>query len=299
MSFFGGRPGERPVGPGTYRIQKGDKLAMVYLASAAPTRLEAAVDIMYDDGVTGEIGFGPETSFTTDRSFQSVTGRIGARADGWVVGGGGAAITGAIKRGQFYGNLGTFGSGNRIRFLAQGYLYLGHALPVGENTEPGPGGGEGHLSWQVLASDIAGNVVTTISPALTNALRRIYGYVFFYDADANAASRILTTTFNARGGSLPTGFATGGNADVWEITGPTLTLSEEGTQFVLAMKGKDGIISFDDNGTITYGSTATAPHPFPYDVVESDASSLILSAAAGLAGDRYAAYALIEEWLVA
>jgi len=213
-----------------------------------------------------------------------------------------------MKRGQLYLQVGFGSSANDWTVMAQGYVYMGHVLALGENVEPGSG--KGFFNYTLVAFDSAGNSDSSLSLANVNTVRRYFGVVVFLNADGNAASRIPTVrlgrtaplfTVAAVGasGGPPTGFGgTAGSGDTFSLAGPTVTLSQEGSFWIVTFEGKDGYIASNANGTITLSSTATVPTPFPLTIKEDDVGTLDITIAAGLAGDRYAAYVLVEEWVV-
>lgn len=181
--------------------------------------------------------------------------------------------------------------------LAYGYVYAGHVVDLGERTEPGPAGGDGRFFFETIAADEAGNVATTYTPAVDNTRRKLYGFVWYYNADGNAASRVLNWKIRRPWGTLPTGFVNGAASDIVDRNGPTLTVNEEGGLFVYAPERGDGFIAMNDNGGVSWENPTTMPNPFPFLLREDDPMTLILTPSAGLAGDLYSAYALVEEWL--
>lgn len=214
-----------------------------------------------------------------------------------------ASDVSGVKRGQLYAQLYAVGRtiADARTFLSAGYVYDGFWPTLGFIQEPGPGGGEGFLSVETVVADAAGNVVTTYTPAVTNGFRKLYGLVGYYNADSNAASRVFFITMTRAWGALPTGFATATNAELWEGPGGgmTLTASQEGSIFVYGKgTGASGFSLINTNGTLAEESTATAPIPFPLDILEAEPLTFLFEAVNGLAGDRYSAYALVEEWLV-
>lgn len=180
--------------------------------------------------------------------------------------------------------------------LCMGYVRDFFNLTLGVYENPGPGGGEGFLSWLAVAADVAPVDIAT-SLAATNALRKIHGFVWSYNASADAATRTATAKLEQRGPALPTGFATLTSASVWNSGTLTLTLSEEGVIYAMG-SGGDGLAVVDDNGTLAIDSTATAPQPFPIWVTEDDITRIEFDVGAPHANDRHNLYILVEEWLV-
>ena len=269
----------------------GDKIRITGAGNTAAA-LQISVRGRYDDG--GKLNVLSQHAATTDRTESStdITADVFLKP-GLVTS---AVVTGpaGIKRGQVYMRLNVVDGTDRVRGeLAAGYVYEGHSLPLGEHIEPGPGGGEGILTIEALASDVA-PVAITFTAAATNAFRKLLGWAWYYNASADAATRVLNTEVRRPLGALPTGFATAGASDVFEVGGPTLTLSEEGTQYV-KLEGTTSFVSLDDNATIALGSTAV---PGPFLIGEGDPMTIIFTPSAANANDRHSLYVLYEEWLV-
>jgi len=142
-----------------------------------------------------------------------------------------------------------------------------------------------------LAANIAPVDVTRVL-AITNAFRRIHGFVWYYNASADAASRVLSTRLRQPGLALPTGLTTA--IGVWNAANLTLTASEEGIVFVMRNRS---ILNDNSNDPTTIDSTATAPTPFPYDATEDDLADLFFDVTDANANDRHSIYLLQEEWL--
>jgi len=286
-----------PFGVGLYRVRKDDRLSITFIASVAAV-LDARFRVLYDDGSDDDLIINPATAAGT-RTVESADGLNRAKANGWVVGGSATVSAVATKRGQFYAVVSTT-DGSAFTVLCRGYVYDGHGLQDGEFTEPGPGGGEGNLFVTAVASDVAPSATTTYTPAATNRLIHVKGYVWYYDASADAASRVLGAVISQPLGALPTGFAGTTKDDVWSSLQLTLTASEEGTLFLTSSikGGKDGYESRNDNGTLTVASVTTNASPFPLEVDENDPVVIVFSVASGSANDRHSIYVLQEEWLV-
>jgi len=280
-----------------------DKVRVEYIASQAPLALTGRVVVEcetgpdFEDYSIEQITTGRVTSFTANRTPQTLF-QAGEPSGGGcpVVGGGLYLEDGGVdlRRGQFYARLlvdRSFSGGGQPECFACGYLYSSKPfIAIGEHVEPGPGGGEGFLSWVSLAADIAPVDVTRVLAA-ANTFRRIHGFTWYYNCAAVVASRTLQVYVLRRGLAVPTGFTSTGFH--WANAFPTLTTGEEGTLYV---DGK--FSSFNDNGTVTYQSTATSPSPFPLDVEENDLGELLFDVTAADAGDRHSIYLLQEEWLV-
>lgn len=277
---------------GRNRIRQGETIELWY-RSAVAAGIRASVKIVYDNG-EDDVFTLPDTTMASSRLLTSIRSVKVASHSGWIVD---AIITPleAIRYGATVAFLSIGPAWGGV--ICRGRVYQGHDVAIGEleDLRAGPG----RLFADTIVQDAAGNVATTYTPAVSDAIRRVWGIVVFYNADANVASRVPRLSITRPLGALPTGFATAANAYVALINGPTLAASEEGTLYVMGGDKGPGFISLNDNGTITYSSTDTAPNPFPIDVPnENEPVTVIVDAGAGLAGDRYSAYALVEEWLV-
>jgi len=259
--------------------------------------LRVIARILRPDGAVVTIDF--QATVSTDRTASQTDYRIAKIHEGELVS---ACIfnqSGTMpKRGQVYVSLELQSQDN----IAQVYLCSGYVADREFPTypflvPPGPGGGEGNLFFETIASDVAGNVSTPFTPAVTNAFRKVYGVVWYYNASADVASRVLSILVRRPWGALPTGFGTASKSDVYSRALVTLTASEEGTVFMVS-DGRDGYTSVNDNDTVTWENTTTVPSPFPFLVREDDPVTVIFVPAVGNANDRYSAYALVEEWLV-
>src|SRR3990167_4523315 len=188
--------------------------------------------------------------------------------------------------------------------LARGYVYDGYRLNLGSFVEPGPGGGEGFLSWgAAFAGDRAGNAAAVdVSLAATNAFRKVYGIAWYYHCDTVAATRtFIRPRLLNLGGAKPTGFTTtGDNGLFWFGSGDiTLPPDEEGAHIIVSGEAKDGRGVRVDNGTITITAANADPSPFPLPVTEAELAVIRFPAITnGEATDTHSAYILIEEWLV-
>lgn len=281
--------------PSPFRVYRDERL-LVRSASSVATTLTVSVRVRYDDGSDDQVQIGPVVT-TSDRVTEVRESGNRLSHNGWVVGLQATASVTATKRGQTYVDV-TIGDRLTGNVVAKGYVYDSHALSLGEYVEPGPGGGEGFLTV-TGAADVAGGTETTITPGTTNAFRRFYGIVLYYNASVDVATRTIRIRVIQPYTSLPTGFATAGNAVVYDSPTLTLTASEEGTIFIHAgPHSRDGYVVVNDNGTLTVSSTATAPQPFPFDVREGDTGmSIDTVTGAGNANDRYSIQTLFEEWI--
>mgnify|MGYP001588862066 FL=1 len=122
---------------------QGDKIRITGAGSIADA-LQISVRGQYDDGT--KLNVLSQHTATSDRTESStdITSDVFLKAG--IVSS--AVVTGpaGTKRGQVYMRLNVVDTTNRIRgVLAAGSVYEGHSLTLGENVEPGPGGGEGGM----------------------------------------------------------------------------------------------------------------------------------------------------------
>jgi hypothetical protein len=277
-----------------------------HVASIA-TAFAAQARVVYDDGSPGVLTVPPQAVVASDRTGQVSTPSDLATQNGWIVGfalAAGVVVPGGIAtgRGQFFAVavVGKRELGGMS--ISRRYAYDGWPLGLGDDVEPGPGGGNGFLSWREVFHDRAGDAATLDSSlAVTNAFRRIHGVAHYYHASSDVATRtfIGPRLLNV-GPTKPTGWTTGGLTG-WQFAwggDVTLTVDEEGF-FLTYSRGKDGMAVRGDNGTLTVESTATNPTPFPLEVTEDDLAVIRFTAVTtGHANDRQSAYILTEEWLV-
>ncbi len=185
------------------------------------------------------------------------------------------------------------GGKTAIQTLFTGKLYDHHDPSLG--MFEGPVDGRGYRHFHIIADDVAGDVTTTFTPAVTNAFRRLLGIVWYYHASGDAATRTLSTIWRRPWGATPTGFTVGSNEDVFNTANPVLTVNEEGSIFMY--NGGSSFRSQNDNGVVTLSDMSAVPVPLPLDVREDDPLTILFATTNGHANDRYSAYALIEEWV--
>jgi len=140
----------------------------------------------------------------------------------------------------------------------------------------------GESAWTTTGS-VAGNAVATlpsIASAFGEAIFEVHQILHVLIADGNAASRIPTLSVQT---GMPTSVAT--TLTDWTQVGATATLSQE--IHMLVPRGP-AVVKLNDNGTITDGATS----PLPMSL--TDAGTLSVTVAAGLAGDSHALTALVR-----
>lgn len=278
--------------PQRFRILRGQTLHLEYISDTAAT-VRAWARLYYDNGVDS-ILYVPDQELTADRVPAVLAPSDVAIMDGWIVDAVVECVSDGVRRGQAYIKLSValpsliFGT-----VLCSDYVYSTFGMVVlGTTTEPGPGGGSGHLRWVTVKAD--GLPATfNYGLAVTNVIRLVRALVWYYAASGVAASRTLQATLRSPGGSLPTGMAVVGSDDTWVSSILTLTLDQDGSVF--ADPQRSGV---NDNGAVAIDDTGSAPTPFPLLVPEVDGSTLQFTLTNVDAGDFDAVYGLFEDWLV-
>ena len=289
-----GMTGVEVVNSQRYRIKQGMALQLSLISEDNNVTIRGWARVRYDDGTDSLLTI-PE--FRTDNDPVAVvlaSASDVATQDGWVV----DALVQVpldedVKRGQIYVNLyfDPFGP-----LILSGYVYsnIGR-LALGSYSEPGPGGGSGFLERVTIKSNGVPAASTTRSLSENNIIRKVYGFIWYYAAANDAATRILKATFRNPLGADPTGFAAS-DGDVWSPATLTLTSDEDGCLF--ADDKRSGI---NDDGTITIEDITTAPTPFPILVpsfTQGDPSELIFTVTDLHANDFDTIYMLQESWVV-
>ncbi len=199
-----------------------------------------------------------------------------------------------IERGQVYAEafITDGATGLARTWLGKGYVYDQHFVGLGEFEESGPGGGEGHLNWRVIADDIAPAASTIRLLAVANGFRRIHGFVWYYHSSSDVATRILRVFVRAPGPSLPTGFSIPEIVNLPHSDNLTLTANEEGILYSSAK-----MASRNDATTMSTENAATQPQIWPVDMEEDDLMELFFSVTDGESADRNSIFILQEEWI--
>lgn len=261
------------------------QLILQVYANAAPAKVQAFVSTL-----DGTQAIAESVTFTANRSLETFRSSK-VPAGGPLVDG---AITGSvvgIERGQVFVRA-LFGG----RLIAQGYLYEGNDyLPLGTFVEPGSG--KGYRRVETLISDGAPVATTAFALGVTNAIRRYLGFIWYYVASTDAATRTAQCLYRRPFGALPTGFPTDNTENVWESPILTLTVSEEGSLFAYSEGGKDGYSGSNDSGTIAIQNHTTAPQPFPILAREDDPGLLRFALGSGNANDLNSLYVIYDEWV--
>lgn len=278
----------------SHRVLPGDRFQVIGTASIA-TEMRVRIIVGYDDGQLAPF----QTTLVTTSDRVNTTTDFGYVAkEGTVVRVMVAPVT-SVKRGQCFVEIVTLNRNREnVDYLAQGYINDGQNLPLDrfENSLSG----RGHLQWVTLADDIAGNVADIERTlAATNAFRRIYGYVWYYNADGNASSRKLRVNIRSLGLALPTGYSAGLSRiqNYTHAADLTLTSAEEGQVYAYNSGHGDGFASKNDDGTATEENNTTAGQIFPMEIEENDLGVMHFDLTDGLVGDAQSIYLLQEEWI--
>ncbi len=290
MGVFRPDPITPLVGQG-FRFARGDDFVF-RVAGTVATRILAIISVLYDDG--GESDVPLEVLSPTDGSAVSDTSSPVTRG-GLVVGCRLDKEDAGIERGELYCQV-RIGHRPDIekQGICAGYMYDEHPLNMGTFDEPGPGGGNGKNTPRTWADDVAGDVDTTLFLSDVNRIRRIDGFVRYYHASGDTATRDMIIRLRDVGSGVPTGFDAGNDRQIFTIAGPQLIANQDGIVYC-----RNGLYSITvDNGTPSVENNTTAPNPFPFWVHE-DESPIDLQAdiSSGHANDRYSAYLFQEEWI--
>lgn len=281
---------------GDYRFQPGDVIRASVRASVTTENI-LYVRVQYDDGTwdtirlpcTHSAGNRSNEIFSTPKPFTK-PGRIDL-----------ATVENpdspVVRRGQIYmmAQIGLQGTKPHAQFLT-GYSTTPNHLGVGQFEDSFSG--RGYRRVVAIADDVT-PVDITSALAIANAIRKIYGFVWYYNCAAEVATRTTIATLRNVLGAGPTGFAGDVNAAVWQSPSPSLTTGQEGTVYCMNM-GDDGpgrSMSIDD-GVPTVLNMATNPLPFPYVVLEDDPGELFFDVANAHADDRHSIYLFVEEWII-
>jgi len=278
--------------PQRYRILQGQGLHLQYVSDTA-AMVRAWARVYYDNGVDS-ILYVPDQALTGDRLAAVLAPSDVAIADGWIVDAVVECVTDGVKRGQAYVKLNValpsliFGT-----VLCADYVFSTFGqVALGTYSPPGPGGGSGNLQQVTVKSDSA-PATTTYTLALSNTIRRVHSFVWYYNASSDVASRALAVRLRNILGALPTGMTSAGAIDVWRGDDITLTADQEGTVFADPKRGGS-----NDNVTIVIQDAAADPSVFPLLIQEDDLATLIFTPTLGEVADRDSIYILLEEWIV-
>lgn len=273
--------------PSAFRVTTGQRLELRTISSTA-VRIRAFARLTYDDGEESLLTVS-EITTNSGRVQESAYSPTFALKPGWCSFASVDVLTSGIKRGQVFVRLSMDPTGS---ILLEDYAYQNHSSALGVYRESGPAGGDGYLETFVVKAEGAPNADTTFLLALSNMTRKVHGYIWYYNASATSASRILNVSLRTPLREPPSGFADA-NSHPWEASSVTLTASQQGTKYADGVKQGD-----NTNGTIATKNTNTDWAPFPYWADESDTAELLFAMTAEQSNDVDAIYARVESWLV-
>jgi len=275
-----------------FRILQGQQLHLRYIANTAAT-VRAWARIHYDDGID-QVLYVPDQVLTGDRLAAVLSLSEVAIADGWVTDAVVECLSDDVNRGQVYVKLivalesGIFGT-----VLCSDYVFSSFGqVALGTYVQPGPGGGGGNLGVVTVRFDVVPSDLIYVL-ALSNTIRKIYGFIWYYNASADVASRTIAVRVRDPYGLTPTGWTGTAPADVWDSTTLTLTASEEGTLFADPKRSGS-----NDAGVLVIQDAGANPSPFPLLVPEDDVVDLVFTVQNEEANDRDAIYILLEDWVI-
>lgn len=282
-----------PPGIGTaYRILRDDQFSFRTISDRADIEVRATVTVMYDDG--GIATFPLQA--TTVASSNSGDDTTGMAKDGWVIAAN-VQSTGTVGRGELwcairYGSTAVFA--NNRNWVCQGYVYSEHNLTLGLYDDMVGPTGSGYINQRIVANDVAPvDIQTTL--AVSNTIRRVRGFIWFYHCSSDVANRTLRASVRDLGVGLPTGMTSGGNtlSQLWPSAAVvTLTANQEGMIMV-----KDQFAVSLDNGTATWEDPSARPNPFPYWVQDTDVGEFFFDVTDEEAADRHSIYIIEESWV--
>lgn len=286
----------RPPGIGVgHRILENDNFDVRAQASVT-VDLQLAITVVYDDGTDGNFTLSVTTNPNRTAVVQDSTRPSTATKNGWVVGLAVDTPGSIVKRGTVWVEVSINSLSvlaNRRTILCRGYYHSERFLTLGDNENNGPPE-QGFVNYRKVADDVAPvDIEETL--ALVNTLVRVDGFIWYYHASSDVASRTLRASLRDVGDGLPTGMTSGGNTllGVWPSAAVlTLTQDQEGTMFV-----KDQYAVSVDNGSPTFEDPSARPNPFPLWIQEDDVGEFFFDVTSANANDRHTIYLITEEWL--
>jgi len=268
-----------------YRFLQGQRLRLHSLSNAA-VNVRAWARVVYDDGEDALISV-PERAISGNRVEEDLYSDDIAVKDGYVVAAIAEMLTSGIQRGQTYVRL-SFDPFGCVLFADYCFSF-GH-ICLGVFKEPGPGGGSGFRHIITIKSESAPVASTSYGLVITEMIRKINGYIWFYVASADVATRTLKVQLRYSLGAVPTGMSA--TRVMVLVTGDlVLTASESGLQF--ADEQRFG----NNDGGVTIESDRS---PFPIWITEDQDSNrdLRFVTTNPHANDLDTIYADVEEWIV-
>jgi len=277
-------------GPQKYRIKQGQALSLQFISSTIAT-VRAWARVRYDNGEDSLL-FIPDFVATAD-PIEPTLAEPGdaARLDGWVV----DALVELpndldVERGQVYVKLFMYPFGPT---LCSDYCYSSFGqVALGTYKVAGPAGGAGFLEVVTLSPEgvPVAEFTHVFASLVAGVVRKIHGFVWYYIASADVASRELSSELKNPLGAFATGMD---RLTVFDIPKVTLTASQQGTVF--ADEKRSGSI---DHTVLTIESAAANPSPFPFFALFGDPYNLVLTAASLHANDLDVMYLKRESWVV-
>jgi len=287
------RLGVRPssgglAGAGYRRILQGQTLHLHTISDAAVT-FRAWARVIYDDG-SGQILTVPETVRSASRVAQDIGSTDVVIQNGWVVNAEVEMLTADIQRGQAYVRLAVepFGC-----VLLQDYCFSDFGnVSLGTYIQPGPRGGDGHLEIVTVKAEGAPAAVTIHALAISNSIRKIYNWQWYYECSADVASRVLVVEYRNMLGPATAGMSTGPTG-MWFSSTLTLTGNEDGG--IWANHAGSGI---NDASVESLDSSATKPSPLPFLIRGGDPGTFTFIVTLGEVLDLDVIYMLQETWVI-
>lgn len=276
-----------------FRIKQGMALQLERVASVDGVAIRGWARVRYDDGTDSLLTIPEFVTSTDPTALRLARPSDVATMDGWVVD---AQVSlpdedDDVKRGEIYVKLffEPFGP-----VLCNGYVFTIGPLALGVYSEPGPAGGSGHLHVVTVKAESAPVTNTNYIMPLSNSVRKVMGYAWYYLASNDAATRVLSVFIYNPLGTRVTG-QTQVTAAVWQPTDLTLIADEAGVMF--ATEQMSGL---NDDATITIEDNSADPTPFPLWSTEDMPATYVLSfdPASQHANDLDAIYVQVEEWVM-
>src|SRR5438094_3911323 len=169
-----------------YRIYNGDTI-LVTLWSNVAAAVDGFFRVVYDDGTTDAVRADRVTTTSAGAAFPARAAHV-AKHDRYVTEG--VLFADSAQRGQTYAiayvSQGE-GPGDVRMALCKGYVYASTPLAVGQQIEPGPSGGRGHLRSVAMTAPTIGNKPLNAVPA--GAIWRLQSYEVALTTSAAAGNR--------------------------------------------------------------------------------------------------------------
>ena len=278
-----------------YPFQKDDAI-LARITASTTEKVILLVAVEFEDGSKDVLEM--DVSHTAgDRVPRLVTSDKNFAGPGEVVGLAVDVRGSSVKRGEYF--LTVFvRRGNELTVWAIFSGYISTTFFGGLGYFEDSVSGHGHFRIVTIANDVAGDVDTDVALALANVLRRVLGFIFYYNTSGDVDTRTMIVDLRRPGGAFPTGTEISGSVmDQWRSGTMQLTAGQGGVIYSYGSEGKDGLTSLNDDGALTFLDTASSPTPWPIMVSEDDLATLNMDITTGNANDRYSAYLFVEEWI--